>query len=120
MEDELDRRKFLKGLLGGAVVGAVAAPALAELLEPKRTIFLPPRGGWWDNTASESRTAQQIMGDIERMFGKLCEQGHYGDATLHASPNAGVPQFLTNYMDPKLIEVLVRPMRIGTARIWLG
>lgn len=107
-------------MLKTAVIGAVATPALAELLTPKRTVFLPPRGGWWDNIAGESRTAQQIMGDIERMFGKLADQGWNDDATFHAGPNAGVPQFLTNYMDPKIVEVLVAPMRIGTARIWLG
>lgn len=38
----ISRRSFF-GLMGAAVV---ATPALAELLTPKRTIFLPPKGGW--------------------------------------------------------------------------
>jgi len=42
----MKRRGFL-GLLTGAAAAAVVAPAaLAEILEPKRTIFLPPKGGW--------------------------------------------------------------------------
>lgn len=40
------RRNFLRALATGAAVGVVAPAALAELLAPKRTIFLPPRGGW--------------------------------------------------------------------------
>lgn len=41
----MNRRGFL-GLLGGAVAAVAAPAALVEALEPKRTIFLPPRGGW--------------------------------------------------------------------------
>lgn len=113
----MDRRTFLRGILKTAIIGAVTTPALAELLTPKRTIFLPPAGGWLDNTVDfwKPATPEQILEDIRRMFGKLCEQGY-----RYAGPNAGVPQFLTNYMDPKMVEVLVTPMRIGTARIWLG
>lgn len=42
----ISRRSFLRNALAGAIVGAVAGPELVELLTPKRTIFLPPRGGW--------------------------------------------------------------------------
>lgn len=41
----MNRRGFM-GLLAAAPIAAVLAPDLAELLAPKRTIFLPPRGGW--------------------------------------------------------------------------
>lgn len=41
----MNRRGFL-GLLASTPVAAVLAPDLVELLAPKRTIFLPPRGGW--------------------------------------------------------------------------
>lgn len=116
VEDMLDRRTFLRGMLKGAVIGAVATPALAELLTPKRTVFLPPAGGWWGNTVGSSRTPQEIYSDIERMFSKLQEQGWDGNATFRAGPNAGVPQFLTNYMDPKLIEVIVAPMTADQKR----
>lgn len=42
----MNRRGFLRALGTAATVGVVAPAALAELLVPKRTIFLPPRGGW--------------------------------------------------------------------------
>lgn len=42
----MNRRGFFRALAVGAVTGVVATPALVELLTPKRTIFLPPRGGW--------------------------------------------------------------------------
>lgn len=41
----MNRRGFL-GLLAATPIAAVLAPDLVELLAPKRTIFLPPRGGW--------------------------------------------------------------------------
>lgn len=41
----MNRRGFL-GLFGAATVGAVASEQLLELLTPKRSIFLPPAGGW--------------------------------------------------------------------------
>lgn len=63
----MNRRGFLKGF-----VGAVAGAALAEELST-RSIFLPPRGGWWANTV-------------------------------------GAPAFLTNYVDPKILEVLIKPI----------
>jgi hypothetical protein len=40
----MNRRGFF-GLLGAAAAAAIAVPEL-ELLVPKRTIFLPPAGGW--------------------------------------------------------------------------
>ncbi len=40
----MNRRGFF-GLLAGAAATAIALPEL-ELLIPKRTIFLPPIGGW--------------------------------------------------------------------------
>lgn len=41
----MNRRQFLKAAIAGLPV--LAAPAaLLEAIEPKRTIFLPPRGGW--------------------------------------------------------------------------
>lgn len=41
----LTRRGFL-GLLTTAAAGVAIAPELAELLKPRPTIFLPPKGGW--------------------------------------------------------------------------
>ncbi len=44
-ETGVDRRTFLRGML--ATVPVIAAPAaVLEALEPKRTIFLPPKQGW--------------------------------------------------------------------------
>lgn len=48
----MNRRGFLAAL--GLAAGAVAAP---ELLVPRRTFFLPPKGGW---RAAETRT----LGDV--------------------------------------------------------
>lgn len=42
----ISRRSFF-GLMGASIV---ATPALAELLTPKRAIFLPPKGGWHPNS----------------------------------------------------------------------
>ena len=37
------------------------------------------------------------------------------DATLVTSPNGGVPSLFTTYVDPKLIKVLVEPMKMAQA-----
>jgi len=45
----MNRRQFLKRALLGVPVVALAAPLIPEIVEafePKRTIFLPPAGGW--------------------------------------------------------------------------
>lgn len=55
----MNRRGFLRGALGAAV-GAIAGAELAEALAPKRTIFLPPRGGWftpYDSSVYDIQTA---------------------------------------------------------------
>lgn len=41
----MNRRGFFSAL-AGAAAGVIVGPELAELLVPKRTIFLPPAGGW--------------------------------------------------------------------------
>lgn len=41
----MNRRGFLTGLMSSVPAIAVGAE-LAELLAPRRTIFLPPLGGW--------------------------------------------------------------------------
>lgn len=90
----MDRRSFLRGALGAAV-GIVAAAPLVEALTPKRTIFLPPRGGWTTNSAP-------------------LQSFHFQTHAQYAArSNAGVPQFLTNYVDPKIIDVLVSPMKMS-------
>lgn len=82
----LTRRKFLRTLGTAAFAGVVATPALAELLTPKPTIFLPPRGGWF--TAKTD----------------FC----YG-LTSGSAFNGAIPSFLTTYIDPEIIEVLLTP-----------
>lgn len=106
----MDRRTFLRGILRTAVVGAVATPALAELLAPKPTIFLPPRSGW------PSASSQEIYDDIVRLFKQMQRQANEG-WDVNRKFNVSVPQFLTNYVDPKMVEILVKPT---TARILLG
>lgn len=58
----LSRRAFLRGALSLAPV-VIAPPALAELLEPRRTIFLPPAGGWLElaDITREAFGAQLIV-----------------------------------------------------------
>jgi hypothetical protein len=41
----MDRRRFLRAL-AFAVPAIAASEQLLELLQPKKTIFLPPVGGW--------------------------------------------------------------------------
>lgn len=78
----MNRRGFLRNVLAGAAVGVVATPALAELLTPKRSIFLPPRGGWSSWVLTE--------------------------ALVWEDPNAGIPSFMQNYIDPKIFAMFVR------------
>lgn len=40
----MNRRNFVTSFASVPIIAAT--PAIAELLEPKRTIFLPPRWGW--------------------------------------------------------------------------
>lgn len=68
------RRNFLRALATGAAVGIVAPAALAELLAPKRTIFLPPRGGWRLDSRWLTNTVEF-------------------DGSASAGYNAGVPGF---------------------------
>lgn len=77
----MNRRGFLRAALSGAVVGVIAAPALVEALST-RSIFLPPAGGW-------------LRKDIYK-------------GLIHH--NAGVPSFLTNYVDPQMLDLLTQPM----------
>ncbi len=42
----MNRRGFLKLLLPAAGAAAIAPDLLFEIWTPKRTIFLPPPGGW--------------------------------------------------------------------------
>lgn len=44
----MKRRDFLKRL-ALVPIGAVLTQELCDLLQPKKTIFLPPRGGWPDH-----------------------------------------------------------------------
>lgn len=84
----MNRRGFLKGL-----VGAVAGAALAEKLST-RSIFLPPRGGWLQTGYVFAYQSHQYQTHIQ-----------WGKPDI---ANAGVPQFLTNYVDPKILEVLIK------------
>lgn len=61
----MNRRGFLRALGTAATVGVVAPAALAELLAPKRTIFLPPRGGWY-SSAFDIQTA--IGAELDKLF----------------------------------------------------
>jgi hypothetical protein len=91
----ISRRNFLQRLATGAVVGIVAPAALAELLAPKRTIFLPPRGGWLAKLGFEWVT-DTVEFDVSTSVGY----------------NAGVPQFLTVYFNPKILEILAEPIKL--------
>lgn len=44
----MNRRGFLKLLLPAAGAVAIAPELIAEIWAPRRTYFLPPRGGWHD------------------------------------------------------------------------
>jgi hypothetical protein len=57
----MNRRGFFGLLAASAAV--VASPELAELLLPKRTIFLPPSGGW---LSSRGLLRYSEFYDIER------------------------------------------------------
>jgi hypothetical protein len=83
----ISRRNFLRTLGTAAVAGVVATPAIVELLAPKRTIFLPPHGGWVIN---------------EARIRKLVEfNAKWGVNTI--------PLLFTTYIDPGLINILLTP-----------
>lgn len=89
----MNRRGFLKG-----IVGAVAGTALAEELSTT-SIFLPPRGGWATGkiaTTSWVTTNVRLLHNVEEVREFL---GPY---------TTEVPQFLTNFFDPKLLDILLR------------
>lgn len=74
----MNRRGFLRALAVG--VPAIVAPAaLVELLAPKRTIFLPPRGGWYSPEVYDIETAIGAELDaLVRHHGPI----YYNDAGL--------------------------------------
>jgi hypothetical protein len=76
----LTRRGFL-GFLAGAVAAAPAAVALAEeLVTPKRTIFLPPRGGW--------RWGEEVMAQYHQFIETTL--GSYTSAVEHLGVSVSV------------------------------
>lgn len=125
----MNRRGFLKALGAGAV-GVVATPAILEALAPTRSIFLPPPGGWFranlyggklhENLvqvgALRYPTPQEILDEAERTFQEMCRNGGQDVEHYVLSP----PQFLTNYFDPKVLEILLAPVRADTLQLeWL-
>jgi hypothetical protein len=112
----MNRRGFLKALGAGAV-GVVATPAILEALAPTRSIFLPPRGGWLVNRVEYYGTTRgrwayggAIHENLVQTAGREMLERYQRNVYEHGV-NAGVPGFLTNYFDPKLLEVLVEPMK---------
>lgn len=97
----MNRRGFLRGALGAAV-GIVAGAELVEALAPKRTIFLPPRGGWFPNVRvlrSEAEVLELFGPDVTTIHTAI---GHELDALLRV----GQPIYY-NDEGLKLIEARV-------------
>ena len=72
----MNRRGFLRGLLTVGVPAVVAPAALAELLVPKRSIFLPPRGGWdllMRARALKREMEEVVFQQMTRMRGDLVD-----------------------------------------------
>lgn len=65
----MNRRGFLRGALG-ATVGVVAGAELVEALAPKRTIFLPPRGGWRLGSLAELQAEAAMSYDLQTAIGR--------------------------------------------------
>lgn len=60
----MNRRGFF-GLFAGATAAAIALPNF-ELLLPKRTIFLPPAGGWMFGPFTPHLIAREMLISIEQ------------------------------------------------------
>lgn len=87
----MDRRRFLK-FLSAVPIGAVIAEPVA------RTIFLPPRGGWWSNLLAKPAVLSEEA--IEDMLIEL------RDTRVALTPSRLIvsPQFY-KILKPKLEEI---------------
>jgi hypothetical protein len=101
----MNRRGFLKGL-----VGVVAGAALAEELSTK-SIFLPPQGGW-----PRKRTYGGLLSENLVQISDVRLLRSPEEVAEFLGPIAGVPQFLTNWMDPEIVNVLVSPEKYDIIR----
>lgn len=100
----MNRRGFLKGF-----VGVVAGAALVEELSTK-SIFLPPRGGWRSGHDRSMSVQCWIQAQWEPALQETLAK--YERAVMTEGFNAGAPQFLTNYVDPEIIEALIKPPKM--------
>lgn len=81
----MNRRLFLTRAL--VAIPVIAAPAaLLEALEPRRTIFLPPRSGWVVNGANQFRYWGQV-----HYVGYFHDHGQDSPGVLNAGWSAWSP-----------------------------
>lgn len=64
-------------------------------------------------------TSDSAIGILQRHPGASAAGGAWGDIAMDAqpllqtTPNAGIPAFLSTYMDPEMIRVMVTPMKFA-------
>lgn len=95
-----DSASFLEVSRSAGNAHAVAAQ-LAESLG-----IVGPNGSPWGTEGFIPR-----LMDSKGAFTALDRAAFDAQPTLVTTANAGIPAFLTNFMDPKLIQVLVSPMK---------
>lgn len=66
----MNRRGFL-GLIAGTAGATAAGLAIPELWTPKRTFFLPPRGGWHPHAWPYTYSWRWIRGDVVSTDGNV-------------------------------------------------
>jgi hypothetical protein len=108
----MNRRGFF-GLLAGAAAGAAAiavSPDLAELLTPRRTIFLPPVGGWMGR-GNQLLTQKMITEEALRVLSMTLE--------FEALTKAFDPAFLPKATVASSVITIHRPLRYASKEIFV-
>lgn len=106
------RRAFDHQRFNAAVQAGHSAAMLANLRD---TIGLALDSRYGEFVGILPMTLADVYGDdgqpIGKTFGQLNGLAIDAQPELVTSSNAGVPYYLTNWVDPRLIEVLVSPMK---------
>ena len=71
---------------------------------------LPGTGGQAQDSKFSDLDRHKVSIALDEFLGAM-DAPTYNQPSLITSPNAGIPAFLTTYLDPKLIEVLLTPMK---------
>lgn len=113
----MNRRGFL-GLLAAAPAAVVLAPDLVELLAPKRTIFLPPRGGWHVDMSHYLTTNEAWFLKSDPSVTALCVNGHpWCNRCIAPLTEKGLEEML-DYVVKTRQRISIKPTRLIVHPSW--